>query len=65
MLLSHKSSCPFPVLSQVPEGTEFKHSVMEEGRGMSRCVGRMSKTFETLISSLVLLFVCCLLERKD
>lgn len=65
MLLSHKSSCPVPVLSQVTERTEFKHSVMEEGKGMNRCLGRMGKTFETLISSLLPLFVCCLLERNN
>ena len=32
---------------------------------MNRCFGRTSKTVETLINSLLSLFVCCLSSRKE
>lgn len=58
------SLCPFPLLRHFQEGLSWSKMWLEEGRGMLKCFGRMSKTLETLINSHFSLFAAFLLERQ-
>lgn len=61
---SGSSCCPFPLLRHLQEGLSCSKMWLEEGRGMEKCFGRMSKTLETLINSHFSLFAAFLLERQ-
>lgn len=55
---------PLLLLRPLQEGLSCSKMCLEEGRGMKKCFGRMSKTLETLINSHFSLFAAFLLERQ-
>lgn len=61
---SGNSCCPFLLLRHLQEGLSWSKMWLEEGRGILKCFGRMSKTLETLINSHFSLFAAFLLERQ-
>lgn len=61
---SGNGCCPFLLLRHLQKGLSYSRTWLEEGRGMKKCSGRMSKILETLINSHFSLFAAFVLERQ-